>query len=124
MDPERRRRTRRRLWAGAFLIAVGLLVWQTLGGSDHYSITVVLELGPKADTIKVIEGELIADDEVVATFTRNPPIGTPRIALRTTSSQPTLQLRVHLPDRVVQIRRQITAEDDATIYLPLARDLD
>ena len=124
MEPERARRLRRKIWAAAFFLAIGLLIWQTFSGTEQLHITLVLELGPKADTITRLEGELLADDEVVATLAHNPPIGTPRFSVTVPAKDLVLQVRLHVPNRVIQVRRAVTAEDNATIFLPLARELD
>jgi len=127
MDPDRARRLRRRLWGVAFLFAVGLLVWQTLGRHEQIRVTLVLELGPDADRVSQIDGELWAGDEVAGTFERTArpgaPMGTPRFSVAVPQKDIAVTVRIHVPGRVIAARRTIVAEAGATISVPLARDV-
>ena len=42
MDPDRRRKLRRRLWSIAFVLAIGILIWQTFDSHDSIQSTMTI----------------------------------------------------------------------------------
>jgi hypothetical protein len=122
MDPDRRRRIRRRLWGIAFLGAIALLVWQTLGNHEQIRITLVLDPGRHAPTVTRIEGELVDGDEVLGNFSSNG--ANPRFSVVVPKADVTVVARITVPGRIVRVRRKITAEYGATITIPVDRELD
>ena len=127
MDPERARKLRRRLWAGAFFLAIGILIWQTFSGRDAFSSTIVLELGPRADQVSRVEADLFVGDESAGSFFRERSPGTvmhdPRFTARFPGSDAVAVIRIHVAGRIIETRRKFVAERNATIYLPLGNEI-
>jgi hypothetical protein len=127
MDPDRARRLRKRLWAGAFFLAMGLLIWETFSGRDAFTSTIVLELGPRADQVSRVEADLFVGDESAGSFFRDRAPGTvmhdPRFTARFSGPDAVAVIRIQIAGRLIETRRTFRAERDATIYLPLGNEI-
>jgi hypothetical protein len=128
MDPERARRLRRRLWALAFFLAIGVLVWQTFDKTHEViGSTLVLELGTKAEQVQRVEADLFVGDESAGSFAKDhrpgTAMGNPRFTARFPGANARAVIRIYLPDRIVSVERKLVAERNATIYIPLAAEI-
>jgi hypothetical protein len=127
MDPDRARKIRRRLYTVAFFFAIGILVWQSFDGKDSIHSTIVLELGPRSELVERIEVDLWANGESAGAFRRDRvagvPMGNPRFTARVPDEDVELRIRIQVGGNVIETTRRIVAESDATIAVPLAREL-
>jgi hypothetical protein len=127
MDPDRRRKLRRRLWGLAFLGAIGILIWQTFDRHEIIQSTIVLELGPGSERVERVEVDLWAKGESAGSFHRDRlpsvPMGNPSFKARVPAADVELRIRLQVDGQLIETTRRIVAVSGATITVPLARSL-
>ena len=117
---------RRRIAPVAFVCAIGLIAYDTCNKKDRTSATFVLDFGSAAEKVKAVDAELWMDGDSLSTFHANAleagGIGSPHFKQALPGRDGELRIDVDLGEHRHVVRR-FHADDDATITIPLEREL-
>ena len=113
---------RRRIAPFLFLGLVGLIALDTCKKSERTHATIVLDLGEARRTVRVIEAELVVDDEVINTFQRK-ALGSEMGPTRFEVAMPRKDGELRVTADGKRLVRRIHAEEGATVTVSLEADL-
>lgn len=117
---------RRRIAPIAFFLAIALIAYDAWNKKDRTTATFVLELGTAASEIQAVDAEVWVDGEQLSTFHRaaiGGQIGTATFKQTLPDRDGELRIEITRPAGQTKLVRRFHADDDATIRVPLERDL-
>ena len=118
---------RRRIAPVAFVAAIALISYDTCNKKDRTSATFVLDFGSAAAQVKSVDAELWMDGDQLSTFHQvaleGGSIGSAHFKQAMPGRDGELRIDMGLATGARHVVRHFHAEDDATITVPLERDL-
>ena len=118
---------RRRIAPVAFVAAIALIAYDTCNKQDRTTATFVLDFGAAAPRVKAVDAEVWIGDDQLSTFHRvaldGHAIGDVRFKQALPAREGEVRIDVTLDAARRHVVRRFHADDDATINLPLERDL-
>lgn len=112
----------------AFVLALGLIAYDTCDKHERTKTTVVLDFGTVQPEVRAVEAEVWMNGEQVARFRREAMpgalIGPSRFEASVPDTKGELRVDVDLASGArKQVVRQVTFQEDATLTVRLERDL-
>ena len=118
---------RRRIAPVAFVAAIGLIAYDTCNKKEHTSATFVLDFGAVASRVKVVDAEVWVGDDQLSVFHRaaldGHAIGEVKFKQALPARDGEVRIDVTLDSTRRHAVRRFHADDDATITIPLEREL-
>ena len=118
---------RRRIAPIAFAAAIGLIAYDTWNKKDHTTATFVLDFGAAEREVVAVDAELWMDGDQLSTFHRaalpGQPLGPTTFRQNLPARDGELRIDVERTSGRTHIVRRFHADDDATIRVPLEREL-